>query len=395
MALTTRATLRARIARQLREPFFLTYTRGSIETVGTGLSVDTIPLGGNFADIYPQANNWAGQHVYIMSSSATELIDTEYYIRRGTGSAGELVVAPEPSTQVPNGTEVQLFARVTAVDIHEAINEAIRTGYPYFYDVATFDLCIPENIAEFDATTELPTDWNTLLDVYLEPFCRMMGPYEGNMINSETFVVTSTDLLATMTTDLYEGWEVRIVGDNYTSRVRTVDANSTTQITTVTPIITDTDEGLPVRPIRFYLAEVNTRNMGREWQKMTALLPNEGPTLQSVWIDRYLRNRPGMKIRLRGMKVCAELDQDADTTPVPSEYITYYACSHLAMHLRGGESSSSAQNMWDVGRWDAGVLEDMKKRLAFRRISGTNWGATPYRAATNNLHNDGNPLDWH
>lgn len=368
--MATLADLRRRVSEDLMEPFVVLIPGGSITTTALGTTTTAI-IGTGYSSIWTHNTSNAPLHWHVYFTSGDNA-EQERFVTGYDTTTGTISFQPALSAAVASGVTLELHTRTTATLKNRAINDALERAWPTFYSWVEDEVIIPDVTPRLTSTHGLETDWKRLVAVQLEPPYNLVGPFTATSVTTTTATVSSADF----DTNAYADWEIRFVSGDKAGAFATVSSNTSTTLTF--PAVT----GLTGTP-DFYLAETDGNVYG-DWLDMAAVcIPEGGATFESLLIGRYLQSNVGRKLRLKGLKVPAALDDDADTTDVPTRFIVYVATSLLAINLQMREPSTSAAAVQFVGRWSDEKLREIRMQMAWR------FPPTPYWGGEMHKRNDG------
>jgi hypothetical protein len=369
----TRQYLRRRVAQQILEPFFVRVPAGQVAVVGTPGTVEEIPLGGDFIEIFKHNVNLVGSHVFVCSGPND---GDEFTITNFDSTNGTLSVYPVPDSAFTNGNLIEIHTRTTARAKNDAINVAVNGSYPYFYEKATQEVVIPEDTTELTSAHGLPTDWRRLLEVWLEPQATIHGAFDVNDAGMSNLFVNVDNV--SWTADEWINFEVRFIrGSGVAGLYRTISDNDTDTLNWTSSLGIGTPL-LDIDGVKIVIADIANNRYG-DWHRQSAVMPMGNPYFTSLLLGKYIQSNVGRLLRLVGIKEHSRLDDDADTTNIPEEFIIYHVCTELLPYLSLNEPSSHAGSTQWAGRWSETRLEAIRQRLKWEFPQSTHWMIPPDR----------------
>ncbi|MBE0573320.1 hypothetical protein IH575_00250 [Candidatus Dojkabacteria bacterium] len=371
----TRAQLRRELAIRMMMPFAVRMPDGysTVSAAGTTVQlIDTVNL--------LQANDfWNGQWAYIMGTTE-RLRKISDFAQTGSIATLEYALPAVLST----ADTYEIHSVFNAIEMNNAINQAIRDGFPAFFDTTEdTSLIICENKMEYDLTG-LTTPMHHLHEVWVErPSVRIYATAVSGVYGAPSTVITLEDTdLSNVTTN----WRISCYdGDGEGLEAAVASVNDGANTVTVTGDLSDIDVG---DKIHIW----DTREQYIDWYRLRFFrsTPREWANKLHLYtpIDSYV----GCRLKLIYSTVPQVLTSDTGTTVVPPEYIMLSAMATLY-------SSRIGDNRVDRQRY--GLLAEQYGREAeiYKQFNSFRAPQTEIQMegmgnSYEDMNIDGNPMGW-
>lgn len=306
----TRALLRRMIGIELGMPFYRRY--------GTGYNVFTTGSISAPKDtsLEKTADIWNNQWLWITTTGAG---DQE--LRKIMDYSSDNVFSLDANmTANPAGglTNYEILSVFTPHEIHQAINMAIESAYPEFFDVVMdSSIIVCRDQTEY-SLTGLVNPIRTPIKVWLE---RNSAAIDGVVDTHDNTYITDADADFS---GVEAGWLISLYYGDGLGDLRTVSSVSGTQVNVSAAWSVHPENSVT----RYKLWDPNYQL--QDWYASSAVRFDirEGPTVVSFGDN--LNQFEGMRIRLQYVTNPLRMTDDSSTTFVPAEYIISYAIAHLA-----------------------------------------------------------------
>jgi hypothetical protein len=364
---TTRANLRKTICLELGMPFHKRYGTSSTLTGGTSdAPIDTK---------LTQANDfWNSGWMYPSSGSSTGEIRLITDFISGSSIQLERALSYAPTS----GNTYEILSIFSPYEIHEAINRAIQTGFPSFFDTINDEtLIVCDDKIAYDISTLTVRPW-TVLNVWVERnTTRSVGTATAT---SATSLTDSTADFSDVSTD----WKISIYDGKGAGQIRSVSSvTGTTQINVATWTTTpDTTSKYAIW---------NPTEQEQDWCKLARVRFDQKEYPTTMYMPTVHTSVLGLRFRLQYTCIPADLSTDAGTTVVPSEYIINQALGFLC-GSRVNNNRADRQRYQVLEQRYFEKAEIYKKQHAFRHPDISLW----MEAESNNMvaQTPDDPLDW-
>lgn len=338
---------------------------GSIDTGSTSILYDSDLAYGN--------DYWNGAWVYIIGTPDGEVRKINDFSNAGS-------ILPEiPFSAVPNGT-YEIHDRVNALDINDAINDAIRDGWKHFFDYVMSDteLILKEDTLEYSLTglTKLP--WK-VYKVWIENSTTTIRG-TADSATSTTLVDSDADF-----SGVVAGWYLSIYDGTGAGQIRTVSSVASSTIT-----VPDWDT-TPDTTSKYALWDPLDQEV--DWTRITAVRFDANEFPNTMYFTREYHSHLGQRIRVQYTSQPGTLSADSDTTILPQEYIVNKAMSILFDTLVNS-NRADRQRYAALAEYHDQLARDIRERKAFQPPSRTLWQEEDTRPITGVANIHGDPLGW-
>jgi hypothetical protein len=363
---------------RLMMPFARRVAAGYADATGgsTSTIVDTVNL-------KQPTNFWAGQWAFRPASGEVRRI-----IQSATASSLVSMEYPFAAT-VAAGDDYEIHSVFNAIEIHQAINDAISTSYPAFFEsVENKSLVICEDKLEYDLTSIVPSV-GIIHEVAIErPTTRIQGTVVSTAYDAGTDILTitleSTADLSLVDSDwyfsLYKG-----AGEGVAYAVLTV--NNTLKTITVSVAA---DPGLGVTS-KYQLWDARAQVLDWYRIKQVHFSSKEWPSALRFYSPNY--SFRGSRVRIKYSTLPSALATETATTTVPSEYIINKAVAILAQ-TRLGDNRVDRQRYAIMQETFDKEAEMFKERNFFRLPDSELWMEGTDRHTLGENDPNGNPMGW-
>ena len=368
---TTRAELRRMIMREVGTPFFRRFP-----SARTGATIDVTRT--QITDVaFVQENDyWKEMWFYVVdgaNAGAVRLI-TDFTLSNRT-----LLLEYPLDATFTTSDSYEIHSRFNAFEVHDAINQAIKVGFPAFFSTVGDDtLVMQEDTLTYDLSS-LVVRPHTVHKVWVE---QNSTPRLFTAVAGTANSVTAPSGVSL--TDVTAAWRVSIYDGTGRGQLRSV-VSVAGQVITVSPNWTIT----PNTTSKMCLW--NPTEETSQWYRMMAVRfdAQEYPT--RMYFSRTYPKSYGMRIRLQYIAQPPDLTADASTTVIPREYVVDKALATMY-------ASRADDNRADRQRYQ--MLADQKEQKAelfarknsYRLDSQTLW-LEEDRAEPGNQSSD-NPVAW-
>ncbi len=374
----TRAALRRAIGLHLEMPFYQIFGEGSNLFTGGSSSVpqDT--------KLVQATGYWNNTWLMALSTGAAngEVRKVSTFVN---SSGGQLITLDRSISQTPPAasSDPAISYELTTVfsphEIHSAINRAIKSAFPAFFDVVEDDsLVICTDKMTYDLTG-LTTDIYTPLRVWLETSNSNLS---GNVVSSGDTTAVLPDSVDLTSVD--SNYYISIYEGTGAGQLRRVDSVLGQEVT-----VADEWTINPNTTSKFRVW--NPESTGMDWYEIRGVRfsSTEYPNFMRL-VGTYSGNE-GLRIRIQYVAEPAALFADSDTTIVPEEYIIHKACAILFGNILNN-------NKADRDKWERSearhlqMAEEFKQTNRWAIPSQSVWLAEDPAAYTRS--DRGGPLGW-
>lgn len=365
---STRKTLRRALCLELQMPFYLKYNdEKAVDSATASTITDT--------DLKQKQHYWrqswyyqvdgdeAGEYRQIRGfDEDTKKLYLEYDLS-GTPAAGELY---------------ELLSIWSPRQVHKAINDAIREGFPAFFEIDMDEsLCLVEDRMEYDISDI--SNLYKVLKIWIE-----------NPTDTSTGTVVSTT--GTVTTlesdkdlsDVDTNWYISTYDGTGKGQIRAITAvDDTAKTVTHTAWTTNADS---TTKYRIWDPTVQAR----EWTEISAVKFDRKHWPEYLYLVSDYSARAGCRLRIQYMKQPTALTSDTSTTVVPEEYIILKAKSRLFSQRQGDTRAKRDYQSTAISANEE--AENYKGINAFPLPDQTLWQETDDRVSGGG--EQVNPLGW-
>ena len=308
----TRAQLRRNIATRLSMPFALRIPDGYAAATGgtTTTLIDT-------ANLLQADDTWNNQWALLLSTGSDVIRKITDFAQTTKSLTLEYAVPVAPSSDM----NYEIHSIYNAIEIHNAINQAIQSGFPAFFDTTEdASIVVQEDKLEYSLTSISPAI-HRVHEVWLErPAHRITATVASFSETTDGILVLESCDLGGVDAD----WKLSCY--NGTAEGELHDVKSV-----VTGTYTVTIDGLAT--VNFVAGDKillwDAREQYDDWYrlKFIRITPKEWPSKLHITtgLDGFL----GCRIKIIYTTVPQKLTADTSTTVVPEEYVTLSAMSTL------------------------------------------------------------------
>lgn len=363
----TRADLRRKICRELRMPFFRrvssTYSTG-VTGSSTSLLVDT-KLG-------QPDGTWNGSWVYDVTTGESSMI-------RNFKADSDTAFLEKTMGATLNAAQYEIHSIWNADEIHNAINEAIRTIRRSFPETLTYEsdgLMMVEHNLNL-GLSNLTNPW-IINKVWVE---RIENPTMGN-VSSATSTSVTIPVVPDMT-DAMGLWRINIYDGLGRGQTRQITGTANPFTVTAWTVVPNTTS-----KFMFY----NERTQYMTWMPFNDWHLDSEEYPDTLYLNQVYPSLYGRRLRVEYLSYPGELTTDASTTIVPYEYIKAKACSILHGQALSNTRADKDTHYAEYKRYqeeaDTFVVRNAPHMpgIRFRTPIAANDGSYPFL-------ND-NPLSW-
>ena len=299
---STRTTLRRKICKELRMPFFrrvgTSSTAGSSST--TARIVDT--------KLTQPEGTWAGSWFFNVSTGETS------YIRSFTAN-DDTFHLEKPTALSPIGNTYEIHTIWNADEIHDAINEAIRHGRRTFPETTTDEsIVLKEEVMTYTISglSKLPFIINK---IWVE---NIQNAQRGAVVSAGAANITLDSVPSTLNTN----WRVSIYSGTGAGQSRQATSTPTGNTFSVSAwgVVPDSSS----KYVLFDQSEELTA-----WRPFNDFHQDAEEFPDTIYLNKLYTSYYGMRLRIEMLAVSQELSTEASTTNVPAEFIKAKACSIL------------------------------------------------------------------
>ena len=309
----TRAQLRRNIATRLSMPFALRIPDGYAEATGgsTTTLIDT-------ANLLQADDTWNNQWALILSTAADVIRKITDFAQATKTLTLEYASPITPSSDV----NYEIHSIYNAIEIHNAINQAIQSGFPAFFDTTEdASIVVQEDKLEYSLTSISPAI-HRVHEVWLErPSHRIQATVASfsEPVADGVIVLDAVDL-----TGVDSDWKISCYNGTAEGGVYDVKSVVAGTYTVTIDGLASTDFADGDKVLLW-----DAREQYDDWYrlKFIRITPKEWPSKLHITtgLDGFL----GCRIKIIYTTVPQKLTADTSTTVVPEEYVTLSAMSTL------------------------------------------------------------------
>ncbi len=333
---TTRASIRNEVCRHLGMEFFRRFS--------TALACDTDSTPDTLVDatLTQPDGWWKNMWLYVTSDSGSPDNEGSVRLIDDFSSAENKLFLEYPLASSPTATtNYEIHNIFSPFEIHDAINEAIRSSYPSFFDVIKDETLIFEEDKLSYNINSLAYDPWIISSVWIEqPSITRVGIADSATVN--TLVDSSADL-----TNVNSGWKISIYYGTGSGQIRNISSASGSTITVSTDWTTNPDT-----TSKYRIWDVSTEEY--DWYRVPAWRTDQDEHPTYLYFPQTYLSAYGCRIRLIYATQPIELTTDAATTVVPKEYVVAKTLEILA-------ANKVASNSMDRNKY-AGMEQIYRQR---------------------------------
>lgn len=345
---STRAQLRRAVAMRLMMPFARRIPAGYATVISTSAEKNTIT---DTANLNQSRDFWAGHWAYHIESGEVRLI---------LSSHSSVIITPSLRLEYPistlaaNGT-YEIHTVFNALEIHEAINQAITSSWPSFFDtMEDTSTVICEDKLEYSLTSITPAV-GVVHEVALErPSTRVYATVSSC---AGTPIATVTFQEANASADAAVGWKLSFYDGTGRGQSATVLSATANTVTIAAPTTA------PVNGTKAMLWDPDEQQL--DWYRMKHIHfdTKEWPSQLRLYAPIYAWR--GSRLRIKHSTIPISLSTEAATTSIPQEFIIPKACSILC-GTRVGDNRVDRQRYAALSEEFNKEAENFKKVNFFR-----------------------------
>lgn len=295
-------------------------------------------------------------------------------------------------TTTPDTTHtIEIFNKWSPLQIHDAINEAIREGFPSFFDIVIDETLVLEtNKMQYDLVTSVGgrgtlSNAYRIKNVWIET-TGSGATYEAvagaGFLNSR-LTADGVSFTASGDTD----WRVSVYEGTQAGQTMEVTAgDSAGNLTLGTNL-----NGVPDTTTRFRLWNQNEQLYA--WQPITDVGFDAKDWPNTMYMGSRHTAQSGMRLRIQYAAEPQEISSDTASTVVPRKYIQHYVLSKLM-------GQQTYDNRKDRERWGNAQERQMlmadryKLEHSFDLPDQTIWTEEDYASAGGGPGELPDPLNW-
>lgn len=379
----TRTLLRRSVARIFQSEFFRRYPE-SVLTVTTGGSATSFTCS---SLTQTEDNFWKGGYVYFVSATQAGIVGKDRRISAFTASTDTVTVAEPFAANITAADTFEIHSLVSASDIHEALNRAIRDVAKVYPRQVIDETLVVQEKKRYHTLTGLAARVWRPRQVYVEQNTTAIhakvasATYTGT--GPYTATITFSDLI--VTADQHNSKLCSIVtgsglgGINAATIIDTIAPNQIQVSSTVNTLSTDT-------LIMIWDPNVQETN----WNKLTEIRFDFSEYPNTMFMQAQLDQYRGFRLRFIYSSPAAELTADADTTTVPHELVVKRAVQYLHEML-AHDNRADANRHLNLAQYYKAECEEFLVKNTPLRPAGTVWMEGDDSTST---YADPDPLGW-
>jgi|GEM_PF-2727731 len=355
---STRAALRQEIARRTNMDFALRIGASSTATDGgTNELIDTNRL--RQADDF-----WNGAWLYIVNDTSGTDNDGEVRLISDFTSDTRSIAVVEPfSAAIANTDEYEIHSPWNALQIHDAINDAIDDGFPEFFDTVMDETVVHlEDTMAYDLPTGIAPYYVT--KVWIE---EVSDKSRGTASSGSS--ITLVDSTQSWTNDAFNNMTVAIYDGTGKGQFATI--TDTTAGTTLTVAAwSGTGTTSPSTDSKYVIKDTPTEQY--TWRRIPSLRFDQAYWPTKMYLtSRYTRFQ-GMAFRIQYIAKPAALSAESGTTIIPSGFVIAKAMA-LLHGMKVADSRSDQDRHRYLHQFWESRAEAYKLQNKWRMPKGTLW----------------------
>jgi len=355
---STRAALRQEIARRTNMDFALRIGASSTATDGgTNELIDTNRL--RQADDF-----WNGAWLYIVNDTSGTDNDGEVRLISDFTSDTRSIAVVEPfSAAIANTDEYEIHSPWNALQIHDAINDAIDDGFPEFFDTVMDETVVHlEDTMAYDLPTGIAPYYVT--KVWIE---EVSDKSRGTASSGSS--ITLVDSTQSWTNDAFNNMTVAIYDGTGKGQFATI--TDTTAGTTLTVAAwSGTGTTSPSTDSKYVIKDTPTEQY--TWRRIPSLRFDQAYWPTKMYLtSRYTRFQ-GMAFRIQYIAKPAALSAESGTTIIPSGFVIAKAMA-LLHGMKVADSRSDQDRHRYLHQFWESRSEAYKLQNKWRMPKGTLW----------------------
>lgn len=322
----TRAALRNLIGQRTGQPFFRKF--GTVSAVASASGTTTTLIDSKL--LREEDNYWRGSFIYF---PATDELREITAFDSATYRVSWLSALTNATT---SGTPYEIWSQFTPIDVHNALDSALRQAWPFFFQVAQADaITITQNTGlQYTIPTSLGV--RRLAQVYLKVFENT--PALVTSLGDTTQVITSTGTFSTDDVGKYI-----TVYDNADSAIG--DVRQIEEVTDSSTVVVSEDftEALPVGA-KFKIVDVSSPYVQQRLLQNWVADKPDNPT--KVWVGAHLGGCEGDILTLVYEAEYSTLTADDSETDCPVDFIVNGALANL-YQIKLSTAPATEVRVWD------------------------------------------------
>jgi len=355
---STRAALRQEIARRLNMAFALRIGASSTATDGgTNELIDTNRL--RQSDDF-----WNGSWLYIVNdTSGTDNDGAVRLISDFVSSTRSIAVVEPFSAAVANTDEYEIHSPWNALQMHDAINDAIDDAFPEF-----FNTVIDETIIHLEDTMayDLPTTFSPyyVTKIWIE---EVSDKFRGTASSGSS--TTLVDAGQSWDNDKWNGMQVAIYDGTGKGQFATItDTTSNNTLTVAAWLGTGTTS--PSTDSKYVIKDTPTEQYS--WRRIPAMRFDQAYWPTKMYLTSRYTTAYGRAFRIQYIAKPGSITTESDTTIVPSGFVT--AKAQAILHgMRVADSRSDQDRHRYMHQFWESRAEAYKLQNKWRMPKGTLW----------------------
>jgi hypothetical protein len=334
---------------------------------------------------------WNNGYIYVISTDAN-INGLERRISNFNADKDALYVEwPCDTDQVPTTDDnFELVDIWPPVQIHDAINDAIRDSWRTYPDLVLDEtLVIEDNKRAYDLSA-LAQPPSRMMQVYVERSSNAVGGQVTTVTTSDVFGDTTIDL-STLTADssVITDWKLSIHDGTGKGQLYSLTAASTTtQLVTGTSTSASATNPDTTSKITIW----NPAEHDNNWYRFLPVRFDASEFPNTMYMQEDLSGNEGMRIRLIYLAQHQDLSADSDLTTVPKYYVINKALSILHDSLVSDNRADRRDHSGIAEHYDQ-LARAWAAQNPRRLPAGSVW-IEPDAHSAYNGGNSINPLGW-
>lgn len=350
--MATRKAIRQAIGLRTGQPFFARF--GATNKTATGGSTTTLI---DTANLLQNDDYWNGDSLYLLSTvnSGTSRVIHDFV------NSTKTITFQEPVTAIQSSDPYEIWSTLLADQVNEAINEALRDAWPWFFTVNEGLIVIQSGVGVSYSLSSLSPAPKRIAQVHLEQISEDLAGTSVAAPGAQNYL---KDTSQTFTSE-HVGWQARVYDGTSQGDYRTasalVDANTLEMSSNFTTTLDATS--------KYRL--VNTADADLHWTPLRQWNLN---SIDSPTILRLASHPTAFEGYL--MRVVYEAEHvpmtlDTETTTCNQEWLELAAIARLYLTRLAHAPAAEIRSVAALQNTFAEAAENMARRRKQQHISGT------------------------
>lgn len=347
--MATRATIRRAIGARTRQPWFRRF--GAVAGAATGGTTTTLI---DTAKLLQPNDTWNEQYLYLPATDENRII-SDFDLATKT-----LTILEPVASSIAAATAYEIWSQFSAVDVNEAINQALRDAWPYFFTVTEGYIVLRTGVGVTHSLSSLSPTPKWIAQVLME---RLASSVTGTVTAGGTTSQVINSNASFSSADV--GKEIRIYEGTSVGDIRTVasvaSASTLAVSTAFTAALTTTS--------KYRLVDVANAtaqyDLINDWNVDNPNAPTK------LWLSGARSGYEGYKLRILYESEYPALTTDASETTCPQEYLELASLSRLFLTKLASAPASELDNWQALQRVYTEAAQAFANKSAFHHLPGS------------------------